>query len=328
MPSGRGRRGLGCGIAILFAASLSLPATAPAQDYPNKDIHALIGFAAGSGADILGRFFTAKLAAKLGRTVIVDNKPGAIGNIAAEAAARAKPDGYTILIAAGSASFAANVHLFKKLPFDPIKDFTPVTTLASLPFLLVVSPQSPAKSVRELTALLKQKAGKAFYGQSNTTGLASAELYKRIAGFEATRVAYKVTADAMNELLAGQTDFMFMDAVFGLEQARSGKLRALAVTSGERSSLAPELPSMIEGGVPGFDLTAWWGVYLPAGAPQPIVDRLAELCVAANSDPKVKEVLSTFVLEPALGFKETNALYQRELPTWIESAQALGLEPV
>jgi tripartite-type tricarboxylate transporter receptor subunit TctC len=315
-------------VAVLVAAlCASGVVRAQAQDYPAKDIHVILGFAAGSGSDVLARFFTDKLGPKAGRTAIVENKPGAIGNIAAEAVARAKPDGYTLLISGGNGTMAANRYLFKKLPYDPEKDFTPVTTIAKLAFIMMVSPKTPVNSVQELTAYLKKK-GQSAYGTSNTTSLASAELYKTVTGVNSIQVNYKATADGFNDLLGGQIDFMFMDAVFSLEQARAGKVKALAVTSAERASWAPDIPAMSESGVPGFDLSPWWGYWAPAGTPQPIIDKLARWINEIVVMEETKKFLNTNGAVPFPNTPKGMAEYQaRETVKWGEVLKAAKVEP-
>ena len=267
-------------IALKFSVLLALASAvgsappAHAQGYPVKEITAVCPFAAGTGADITVRYFSAKLSEVLGKPVIVLNKAGATGNIASETVAKAKPDGYTISITPASSTMAAAPYLYKKLPFDPIKDFTPVTTLASLPFVLIVDAKKPIHSVADLVKHLKTRDG-GFYGGSNNTGIVAAELFKDATKIDAKRVAYKNIADSVNDMINGHTDFTFTDATWVVEQAKAGRIRAIAVTSAKRSSVLPDVPTLAEAGYPGIELTPWWGVFLPAGTPQPIVDKLA-----------------------------------------------------
>ena len=257
----------------LGAALAAFPAAA--QDYPTHEIRAICNFPAGSGADVFVRYFGARLSALTGKPVIVDNKGGALGNIGTEAAARSKPDGYTILIAPGSSTMAAATHTFKKLPFDPVKDFIPVTTLARLGFVAAVDIKSPIKTLAELTAFLKAKGDKATYGISANTGLVSAELYKKVAGVQATKAQYREMGTLMNDMMAGSLDFTVGDPVWAVEQVKSGKIRALAVTSGVRLSALPDVPTMKEAGYPEFgELIAWWAVFVPADTPPAVVAKL------------------------------------------------------
>src|SRR5215471_129452 len=236
--------------ALSLVASLLAADPVRAQDYPVKDITTVCPFAVGTGADITVRYFSGKLGEVLGRSVIVLNKPGATGNIASETVAKAKPDGYTISITPASSTMAAAPHLYKKLPFDPVKDFTPVTTLASLPFVLIVDAKKPIHSVADLIKHLKARDG-GFYGGSNNTGIVAAELLKDAAKVDAKRVAYKNIADSVNDMIAGHTDFTFTDATWVVEQAKAGRIRAIAVTSAKRSSVLPDVPTLAELGFPG-----------------------------------------------------------------------------
>jgi tripartite-type tricarboxylate transporter receptor subunit TctC len=264
-----------CARAVLAALTLGAPVLpAAAQQYPARDIHIVNGYAAGSGADVIVRYWANKLQPLTGKSIIVENKPGAAGNIAMEAAARAKPDGYTVYMTAGS-SMANSVSLFKNLKVEPVKDFTMVTTLLRLSFVLVVGPKSPAYSVADLTDLMKKKPDHGLYGATAPSGIVSAELYKSVVGLNSTIVNYKDASSAMIDLVDGSIDWMFMDPIAALEHMRAGKIRGLAVGAAERVKAIPELPSMAEAGVPGVDVVAWWAVAVPAGTPKPIVDQLA-----------------------------------------------------
>jgi tripartite-type tricarboxylate transporter receptor subunit TctC len=263
----------------LFACALALAgvlvAPASAQNYPDRQITVICGFAPGSGADIVVRYFADKARSIAGQPMIVENKVGALTAIGAEALKNAKPDGYTIMITPGNSTMAANPHLFKQLKYDPVKDFTPITTLLKLPFVLGVAPSSPIKTVAELTADLKKKGDKASYGYSSPFALASSELYKSLTGTNALGVSYKSTPDIMPDLLSGQLDFIFSDSTFLIEQAKQNRFKMLAVTYANRSPLLPEVPGMGDAGVANFDMSAWWGVWGPAGVPQPVVDKVA-----------------------------------------------------
>ena len=299
-------------IALKFSVLLALVSAvgsappAHAQGYPVKEITAVCPFAAGTGADITVRYFSAKLSEVLGKPVIVLNKAGATGNIASETVAKAKPDGYTISITPASSTMAAAPYLYKKLPFDPIKDFTPVTTLASLPFVLIVDAKKPIHSVADLVKHLKSRDG-GFYGGSNNTGIIAAELFKDATKIDARRVAYKNIANSVNDMINGHTDFTFTDATWVVEQAKAGRIRAIAVTSAKRSSVLPEVPTLAEAGYPGIELTPWWGVFLPAGTPQPIVDKLASSFDRIVAMPETTEFLTKFANEPFPGTPELAA---------------------
>ena len=312
-------------LAVLFAA---LPAQA--QDYPTRDIHAICTFPAGTGADVYVRFFSEKLSLLAGKPVIVDNRGGAFGNIGTEAAARAKPDGYTILIVPGSSTMAAAVSGFKKLPFDPIRDFTPVTTLAKLGFVIVVDPKTPIKSMADLTAHLKAKGAKASYGTSSNTGLVAAELYKKHASLpQVIKVQYRENGTALNDMYAGNLDFLSVDAVWAIEQTRAGRLRAVGVTSAERLSVLPEVPTVEEAGVKGYgDVTPWWAVFVPAKTPQPIVDRLEAWFNQIVKSEETKKFLNNLGGDPFPGnSRMLTELLAKDIKRWGEYYKLANVEP-
>jgi tripartite-type tricarboxylate transporter receptor subunit TctC len=302
---------------------------AQAQDYPTRDIRAICNFPTGTGADVFVRYFSEKLSGLAGKPVIVENRGGALGNIGTEAAARAKPDGYTILISPGSSTMAAALSTFKKLPFDPVKDFTPVTTLARLGFVLVVDPTSPIKSVADLTAHLKAKREKASYGVAANTGLVSAELYKKYAGLQVTRVQYREMQTLQNDMAAGSLDFSFGDPVFAVEQAKAGRIRALAVTSGERMSALPDVPTMKEAGLPEFgELIAWWAVFVPAKTPPPVVSKLESWFNQIVASPDTKKFLNNLGSDPFPGnSRMLEGLLANDIKKWNEYVKLAGIEP-
>jgi tripartite-type tricarboxylate transporter receptor subunit TctC len=305
---------LAIGLALLVG---TLPAKA--QDYPNREIRVYCGFPAGSGADILVRYFTEKLRPLAGQPIQVENKPGAFGNIAAEAVARARPDGYHLLITPGSGTHSNNPHMFKQLPFDPVKDFTPLTTLARQGFILIVDPKLPIRSVSDLTAHLKAKGAKATYGGVNPFSLAAGELYKSIAGAPAELVRYNAAAPAIQEMLDGSLDFLFADTVFALEQAKAGRVRALAVTMPQRIKSAPDLVTMQEAGVPGYGLTGWWAAYFPANTPQPIAQKMELWLNQIVAMPETGTFLVNAGNEPFPGNRDSLVKWQAEdLARWGE----------
>jgi tripartite-type tricarboxylate transporter receptor subunit TctC len=253
-----------------------------------------------------------------------------MGNIGTEAAAHSKPDGYTILIAPGSSTMAAAVSGFKKLPFDPIQDFTPVTTLAKLCFVIVVYPKTPLKSMADLTAHLKAKGDKASYGTSSNTGVVAAELYKKHAGLpQVTKVQYKENQTAMNDMYAGNLDFLSVDAVWAIEQTRAGRLRALAVTSADRLSVLPDIPTAEEAGVKGYgDVTPWWAVFVPAKTPQPIVDKLEAWFNQIVKSEETKKFLNNLGGDPFPGnSKMLTQLLATDIKRWGEYYKLANIEP-
>ena len=312
-----------CAAVSLIALGL-MPTPADAQSsYPNRDIRLVVGYAAGSGPDITTRRLADALRKATGQTVIVENKPGALTNIAAQSVARAKPDGYTIFVTAGNSTMAANPWLFKNLPYDPIKDFTPVTSLLKTPFLFAVPLNSTLNSVSELTATLKAKGGKAKYAYANSISLAAAELYKHKAGFDAVGVAYKSIVDSHAALAAGEVDFFIADVTF------KDKAKLLALTVAKRSPVLPDIPSAAEAGLDNFDLGAWWGIWLPAGAPQDVVDKLADWTDAFIASAENHEFTFSRGNQPWIGVRG-KALEQytiAEIEKWGNAIKAAKIEP-
>jgi tripartite-type tricarboxylate transporter receptor subunit TctC len=264
-------------IAVFFAGLLAISAAGDAtpgyaQDFPAHPINVYVGFPPGSGADILTRFYADKMSAILKQPVIVQNKPGANGNIAAETVARSKPDGYSLLFGP-SAAIAGGKFLYKNMPVDSLKDYTMVAPLNELGFMLAVSRKSPITTVTDLTAYLKANPDRS-YGTANSMGIGSALLYLNSVGAKATNVGYKTTADGMRDLEAGFLDFMLVDSVFGATQVKEERLRALAVTTTKRLPRLEEVPTMQEAGIAKYDVTGWFMVLAPAGTPEGVVDKL------------------------------------------------------
>jgi len=257
------------GIAIIFGAS-----AAGAQNYPNKNMTVMCGFAAGGGGDLICRYFAEKLTPLAGQRAIVENKVGALGAIAGEATAHARPDGYTMLVTAGSsASNAAHNVQFIKPLYDPIKDLTLVTTLVRISFVVVIDPKKHAFTMmKELTDWAKTR--KTTTGGSTTTALVASETYKLMTGIDMLQVPYKSAQTSILDLLGGELDFVFCDPGLASNYIQAGTLRGLAVTPAIRSEALPDLPTMQEAGFPGFDVNGWWAVFVPSGTPAPIVAQL------------------------------------------------------
>ena len=300
-----------------------------AQDYPAKELHSICNFAAGTGADVLVRYYSDQLGKLVNRPVIVDNRPGANGNLATDVLAKSKPDGYTIMITPASSTIAAAQHLSKKLPFDPIKDITPVTTLLRLSFTVVVSAAAPYNNVKELAEALKKKPGNGTFGSSNNTGLVGGELYKQLTGLQTTTVPYKSTPQGVIDLLSGQLDFLMADGTFMAGQIKGGKMKILAVTTGTRTSAFPNAPTMAESGFPGYDLGAWWGVVVPAGTPQPIVDRLAYLFNQISATEETRKFLATTAASDALPGNQAQmtAMIKTDMERWGGYVKLANIEP-
>lgn len=272
-------------------AGLSLTAIAHAQEeYPRQTINFVCAFPPGSGADILVRFWTNRLKNIVPAPIVVQNRPGAMANIAAEFTARSKPDGYTILVHAGS-TIAANMHIFRKPPFDVVRDLKVATTLSSLSFILVVPKNSPYKSLQDLTAALKAKGDKGSYGTANTPSFVIGKLYTKRAGLQTVQVNYKTSMDFVNDLNAGHIDFAITDSVSGVVLAKQGHWRALAVGANQRMKSLPDLPTFAEGGVSGVDLLTWWGAMVPAATPDSIVLKIHEWFAQALKEPETADYL-------------------------------------
>lgn len=316
---------------IVFAAALGmlrLAGSAGAQDYPSKPIVSICNFAAGSGADILVRFYSDRLSKLAGQPVLVENRVGAQGNIATEAAVRAKPDGYTIMITPASSTLAAAPHVFKKLSYDPLKDFTPITTIAKLSFAIAVDASKPYQTMAELIDHLRKKPDHGAYGSGANSGIVSAELVKEIAGLKTTYIPYKVSGQALNELIAGQIDFIAYDSTFLSSQARSGRIRLLAMTSATRLSAFPNVPTLAESGFPGVDITPWWGVVVPAGTPQSVVDRLARWFNQISASDETRDFLAKVATEPFPGNQQMMVeLLRRETGDWARYVKLARIEP-
>jgi tripartite-type tricarboxylate transporter receptor subunit TctC len=292
----RRRLVLGAGALASAAVLLGGVGDARAQDYPSQDIRLICAFPAGSGADVLVRYFADKLRPIAGRTVIVDNKAGAGGNIAQEYVAKSKPDGHTIFVHAATA-VAANQHLFRKPPVDAAKAFQIAATINRQPWMLLVDAKSPYKTVAELTAAMKAKGEKATYATAAPTGRIMGEIYKNATGITAVEVNYKTAPDSLNEMTSGKLDYGLHDPVFSLSQQREGRLRILAVATAKRLDAAADLPTMTELGIP-MDLTGWWAAMVPAGTPKPAIDQIHKWFVEMVSTDETKAFLNKFGGDP------------------------------
>jgi len=312
----------------IVAAFVALAIPAQAQTYPTREIHVIVGLPAGSGGDVVARFYADKLSRLAGKPVIVENRPGMILSMGADAVAKAQPDGYTILITSVTSSHAANVFNFKKLPYDPIKDFTPVAMLQRSYFMLMVPGTSPYKSVAELTEAMRKKGDKASYAYGSPPALASAEFYKARAGLKAVGIPYKTSVASLSEMFSGELDFQFMDSTVGTPLRESGKIRALAVTSGQRVP-GVDIPTMAEAAnIPEFDIAPVWGVLLPAGAPAPIVAKLEAWFGEINKmDDTHRFIANTHAASFPGGAKELAAFIPKEIEKWRELARIANIQP-
>jgi tripartite-type tricarboxylate transporter receptor subunit TctC len=279
---------------LMLAIALAAPAlAAQAQAYPNKPIRLVCPFPPGGAVDIASRAVAHELSQILGQPVTVDNRPGAGGNIGAEITAKSPPDGYTLLMTT-SGIMAINPALYSKLAFDPLKDFAPVSMVVSLNNVLVVNPSVPAKSVQDVIALAKAQPGKLTYASSgNGTSIhLSGELFKSMTGVDMLHIPYKGSSPAVTDLLGGQVNMMFDNIPSSLPHIKAGKLRALAVTGAKRSPLLPDLPTIAEAGVPGYDSYVWFGMVAPAGTPPDVIARLNAALAKAATTPSFRDRLT------------------------------------
>jgi tripartite-type tricarboxylate transporter receptor subunit TctC len=302
-------------------------AAAHAQGYPEKPVHFIVPFAAGSATDQLARALGQGVTDQTRQPVVVENKPGASGFLAAQYVAKAAPDGYTVLIATNT-THAANEHLFKKVPYDAVKDFAPITALGRGGQIMVVSPKLPASSVAEFIALAKKQPGKLTFGSGSSSSRVAGELFQQMAGVQLLHVPYKSNPLAINDLLGGQIDMMITDTATGLPQVKAGKLRALGVSARERSPLAPDVPTIDEAGVKGYEMTFWFAAYAPAGTPPAIVDRLRALLVKATEGAVAKNFYQTTGIGPFVTTPQDLARFQAaESQKWRRIIKAAGIEP-
>jgi tripartite-type tricarboxylate transporter receptor subunit TctC len=315
--------------ALLLALPLLLGLLGPAaaQDYPSRDIHIICGYPAGSGADIYVRYFADALRGLSGKAVVVENKAGATGSIGAEAVARSRPDGYTLLISPGGA-LSYNVHLFKKLNYDPLTDLAPITTLIRFPFLLVVDPSTQVTDVKGLIDRLKLRKEKAAFGASAAVAIALGEMLKSAANVEATKVLYRGAPESLQDLKEGSLDFIFLDPAFGIEQSRQGRVRTLAVTTPQRSYVLPEIPTMAEAGYPSIDRTSWFAAMAPAGTPPPIIEKINGWYRQIMAADEAKKFFATSGADAFVGTPQDLARLQRdEIAKWTELVKLAKIEP-
>jgi len=287
-------------LAVGLAALVAAVGPAQAQQYPERPIRLVIPYAAGGSVSAIVRLVAERASRGLGQPIVVDNRGGAGGNIGSAEVARAAPDGYTILLGTIS-THAINPYLYKSVPFDALKDFAPITLLGMLPNVLTVNADAPYKTVPELIDYGRRNPGKLNFASpsTGTTAHLSGEQFKRVTGIEMQHIPYKGAAAALTDLLAGNVQLMFADIGTALPHIRSGRLRALAVTSAQHSPLLPGVITMAEAGVPDFDLSGWMGLFAPAGTPPAIVARLNKEFVAALNTPEVADGLSALSLQPS-----------------------------
>ena len=281
------------GACTAIAAATLAPLSAAAQAYPTKPVTIIVPFAAGGTTDILARIVGQALNTELGQSVIIDNRAGAGGNIGGALAAKAKPDGYTLFMGTVG-THAINASLYKKMPFDPIKDFAPLTRVANVPNLLVANPAQPYKTVKVLIAYAKANPGKVNFGSSGNGSSIhlSGELFKSLARVDMVHVPYKGSAPAVTDLLGNQIGIMFDNMPSAIQHVRSGKLVPIAVTTAKRSPELPNVPTIAEAGVPGYEATSWFGMFAPAGTPAPVLTKLNTALVKVLNQAEVKKKIN------------------------------------
>jgi len=320
------RRTLSALTAALFAAGLPPAASAQAGNYPEKPVTFVVPFAAGSATDQLARALGSAVAAQGKQPVVVDNKAGAGGMLAAQAAARAAPDGYTVFITTNT-THAANQHLYKKLPYDAVKDFAPVTGLGKGGQVLVVRTDAPYQSVADLVAAAKARPGKLSFGSGSSSSRVAGEMFKQLSGTDILHVPYKSNPMAVTDLLGGQIDLMITDTATGVPQIKGGKLRALGVSTAKRIPLLPEVPTIAEAGVKGYDMGYWFAAYVPAGTPAPVVSRLRELLVAAVASAPARAFFEASGADGWTTTPDELARFQAaETQKWGQVIKAAGIE--
>jgi tripartite-type tricarboxylate transporter receptor subunit TctC len=316
-------------IRLAPALLLACAAAAHAQNgYPSKPLRMVVPFAPGGPNDILGRMVSQKLTAQWGQNVVVENRGGAGGTIGLEAASRLPGDGYALAMG-GSSNLAVAPSLYKKLPYDPLKDFTPIINVAIVPYALAVNPVVPARNLKELMAIASRKAGYLSYGSSGTGSMSSlaAEMLKSMAKVDIVHVPYKGTAPALTDVVSGQIDLMLADLAVIKPHADAGKLRVIGVTGSKRSVAARDVPTLAESGLPGYDIAPWFGVVAPAGVPKNLVERINGAIAASLKAPDVLQRLSALGYEPQGGSAEQfAATIKADIGKYAKIVKAAGIK--
>jgi len=316
-------------VRFLLVLALAACAMQASAQYPSRPVRVMVGFAPGGPNDIIARAYSAQLAEAMGQPFVVENRTGAAGNLAAEAVARAAPDGHTLMLGSTGTN-AVNPSLYAGLPFDPVRDLAPVSVVATSPSALAVHPKVAAQSVRELIALAKAQPGRLTYASagSGSSQHLSAEMFKQAAGVDIVHVPYKGAAPGITDLLAGQVDMSFAPVANVVPYAKAGKLRLLAVTSASRSEFAPGVPTVAESGVPGFEVTTWYAVFATGGTPAAIVERLNAELAKISRNPKLREQLAGLGIDAAASASpaEARAYRDAEVERWGKLVRALGVK--
>jgi len=312
-------------IVLAFTGVIAAIGCAQAQTYPSQDVHMVVGFAAGSGPDIVARFLANELRPKLGKPILVENKPGAVGNIATEYVAKSKPDGHTLYMTGGS-TLAAATYLFKNQTVDA-RTLEIAATMASAPILMVVAANSPHQKLADLSAALKAKGDKASYGTAFPTARVAGAIYRDSIGGKAVEVQYKTSSDWINDLTSGNIDFAFIDATAGLGLSKAGRFRVIAVSTAKRSTAMPDFPTITESGVK-LDIGSWWAVFAPQGTPKPVLEKLhTDISDVVRTDEAKKFFSSTGYDTWITTAQEARAAYLKEFKDWAEYVKIAKIEP-
>ncbi len=314
-------------IAAGAALAIGLTGTASAQEFPSRSLKFVVPFAAGSATDAVARILGEHVSKNLGKPVVIENLAGASGVIAAQNVARAEPDGHTVLITTNT-THGANQSLLKHVPYDAINSFEAVGKLGTITLALATNPAVPAKTVQEFVAYAKANPGKLTFGAGSSSSRIAGEMLKSLAGLDITYVPYRSNPQAITDLLGGQINIVFADISTTLPQIKAGAVNGLAVSTARRSVLAPDLPTMAEGGVKGYDLAAWFAAFVPAKTPRSTVDTLNRALTAAVNDPATKERLLAAGVEPETSTPdELKAFVGTEIAKWAEIVKAAGIQP-
>ncbi len=320
------RRNLNIGASTIALGTMLGAGRSRAQAFPSQDLHFLCGFAAGSGADIIVRFFAEKMRPLVGRNIIVDNKPGALGSIATEFVARSKPDGHTIQVA-GASSLAANMHLFKNPGVDVGKTIQVAATISQATMMLAVRPDAPWKDVAELTAAMKQKGEKASYGFATPIAKTIGAMYREKAGLQSVDVPYRTGADFLNDLASGNIDYAIADNIQAMGQARAGRMKLLAVGSIARMQAAAEIPTFAEYGYP-IDIRTWWGAMVPIATPKPVVEQLNDWFSQVVASEDARKFLNDVASDPWVSKPDAaQAYFLQQIKDWGDYVKIAKIEP-
>ena len=314
------------GSAAIAAAALALAASVHAQSYPSKPIRMVVGFPPGGGMDLSARVYSAKLQEALSTPIVVENRPGGTGLLAGEHVAKSAPDGYTLLVGA-SGQMTINPVLMAQHPYDTVRDFAAITTLAQFPMVIAVNPSFPAKSLAELIALARSQPGRLNYSHGGATHQVAAEMFNQAVGIEMRNIPYKGGAPAVSAAVAGDVPIVIVDSAAANAQIRSGRLRVLAVTSAQRTPLVPDTPTVAESGVPGYDISVWAGLFAPAGTPQAVIARLYRETSRAMSEPDTREKLKNIGMDPGgLAPEQLSAMIKSDIAKYGAIVKAAGIK--